>query len=82
MSLLDKKYFKDEAAAFRHLELILWADGIVCPHCGTVDQAGRLNGVKDKKGRVRPGLWKCYACRKQFTVKVGTVFEYGRYSAA
>jgi len=33
--------------------------------------------VKDKKGRVRPGLWKCYSkgCRKQFTVKVGTVFE-------
>src|ERR1051325_4434874 len=75
MSILDRKYFKNEAAAFRHLESILWADGVVCPHCGTVDQAGRLNGVKDKKGRARPGLWKCYACRKQFTVKVGTVFE-------
>jgi transposase-like protein len=77
MSLLDRKYFKDEKAAFAHLESILWADGIVCPHCGTVDQAGRLNGVKDKEGRVRPGLWKCYSkgCRKQFTVKVGTVFE-------
>jgi transposase-like protein len=77
VSLLDRKYFKDEKAAFKHLEAILWADGIVCPHCGTVDQAGRLNDVKDKKGRIRPGLWKCYSkgCRKQFTVKVGTVFE-------
>jgi transposase-like protein len=77
MSLLDRKYFKNEKAAFAHLEAILWADGVVCPHCGTVDQAGRLNGVKDKKGRVRPGLWKCYSkgCRKQFTVKVRTVFE-------
>jgi transposase-like protein len=35
----------------------------------------RLNGVKDKKTRVRIGLWKCYSCRKQFAVKVGTVFE-------
>jgi transposase-like protein len=77
MSLLDRKYFKTEKAAFEHLEAILWADGVVCPHCGTVDKAGRLNGVKDKAGRVRPGLWKCYSkgCRKQFTVKVGTVFE-------
>ena len=77
MSILDRKYFKDEKAAFGHLEALLWADGVVCPHCGTVDKAGRLNGVKDKIGRVRPGLWKCYSkgCRKQFTVKVGTVFE-------
>src|ERR1700722_11729653 len=77
MSLLDRKYFKDEAAAFAHLEAILWAEGVVCPHCGTVDQAGRLKGVKGKNGQVRPGLWKCYSkgCRKQFTVKVGTVFE-------
>ncbi len=39
MSILDRKYFKDEKAAFNHLELILWADGVVCPHCGTVDKA-------------------------------------------
>jgi len=77
MSLLDRKCFQNETAAFAHLEAILWADGVVCPHCGTVDQAGRLKGVKDKAGRVRPGLWKCYSkgCRKQFTVKVKTVFE-------
>ncbi len=77
MSILAKKYFKDEKAAFLHLEGVLWADGVVCPHCGTVDKAGRLNGVKGKNGKVRLGLWKCYAkeCRKQFTVRVGTVFE-------
>jgi transposase-like protein len=75
MSILSKKYFRDEAAAFAHLEKLLWADGVVCPHCGVVDQAGRLEGVQDKKGRTRLGLWKCYACRKQFTVTVGTVFE-------
>jgi transposase-like protein len=36
-----------------------------------------LHGVKGKNDKVRNGLWKCYAaeCRKQFTVRVGTVFE-------
>jgi hypothetical protein len=55
----------------------LWADGPVCPHCAVVGKAGKLNGVKGKNGKVRIGLWKCYTkqCRKQFTVRVGTVFE-------
>lgn len=77
MSILAKKYFRDEKAAFDHLEAIVWADGVVCPHCGTVDKAGKLNGVTGKTGKVRHGLWKCYSkgCRKQFTAKVGTVFE-------
>lgn len=75
--MLSKKYFQNEKAAFRHLEETLWADGVVCPHCGSVEAAGKLEGVKDKKGRVRLGLWKCYAkgCRKQFTARVGSVFE-------
>jgi transposase-like protein len=83
MSILAKKYFRDEAAAFAHLEGLLWPDGPICPHCGTIDKSGRLEGVRTKpsgkhpQGRVRHGLWKCYSkeCRKQFTVRVGTVFE-------
>jgi transposase-like protein len=75
MSILSKPYFNNEKAAFRHLERLLWDDGVVCPHCGTVDRAGRLEGVKGKNGKARLGLWKCYECRKQFTVRVGTVFE-------
>jgi transposase-like protein len=83
MSILAKKYFRDEAAAFRHLEGIMWPHGPVCPHCGTVDNAGRLKGVRGKpskknpEGPIRHGLWKCRSkeCRKQFTVKVKTVFE-------
>jgi len=77
MSILSKKYFHDEKAAFAHLEGLLWPDGPVCPHCGSVGTASPLEGVKDKKGRVRVGLWKCYAkeCRMQFTVRVKTVFE-------
>ena len=75
MSVLAKAYFHNEKAAFRHLEKLLWANGVVCPKCGTVDRAGRLEGVKGKNGKVRLGLWKCYECRGQFTVRVGTVFE-------
>jgi hypothetical protein len=77
MSILSKKYFHDERAAFRHLECLLWPDGPICPHCGSVSSAGHLKGVKDKKGRERLGLWKCYAkeCRMQFTVRVKTAFE-------
>ena len=41
-----------------------------CPHCGVVDRSGALQG---KSNRI--GLYKCYACRKPFTVKVGTIFE-------
>jgi transposase-like protein len=74
-SFLNAPYFSDEQAAFDQLEAIVWPDGIVCPHCGVIGNAAALNGVKDKKGRVRFGLKKCYACRKQFTVRVGTVFH-------
>jgi transposase-like protein len=75
MSVFDRPQFHDEAAAYAKLESIVWPHGIVCPHCGVIGKAAALTGVKDRKGRDRIGLKKCYACRKQFTVKVGTVFE-------
>jgi transposase-like protein len=77
VSILNKPYFQNERSAFAHLEKLLWADGVICPHCGTIGNAGHLEGVKGKTGKPRLGLWKCYAkeCRKQFTVTVGTVFE-------
>jgi transposase-like protein len=74
VSVLSKPYFHDEAKAFEYLESILWADGVVCPHCGTI--GGRVYELKGKSTRV--GLKKCGECRQQFTVKVGTVFEHGR----
>ena len=63
-------HLQHEDAAFAYVEAKLWPNGPVCPHCGRVGEAGKLQGKS-----VRPGLWKCYACRKQFTVKIGTVFE-------
>ncbi|HTT83576.1 MAG TPA: IS1595 family transposase [Rhizomicrobium sp.] len=69
-SLYSAPHFNDEAAAYAFVEKLLWADGRVCPHCGVVDRSGPLGG---KSSRI--GLYKCYACRKPFTVKVGTIFE-------
>ena len=81
MSVLSALYMHDEAAAFAHVEAMLWADGPICPHCGVVDSAYKLEGVRTKaskknpEGKERHGLWKCRECRKQFTVRKGTIFE-------
>lgn len=72
-SVLSAPHFHDEAAAFAYLENKLWLQGPVCPKCG--GEGYPLKGVKDKKGRVRHGLKKCRACRAQFTVRIGTIFE-------
>ncbi len=69
MSVLSQAHFHDEAAAFAHLESLLWPNGPVCPHCGSV------SGKHYDLCKTRLGLRKCSDCRKQFTVKVGTVFE-------
>ena len=81
MSVLSKPYMHDEAEAFKHVESIIWTDGPVCPHCGVVDRAYRLEGVRTKPSKKNPegverhGLWKCRDCRKQFTVRKNTIFE-------
>ena len=69
-SILNARYFQDEEAAYAKLESIVWPNGAVCPHCGSLDKMKRMGGVA-----TRPGLYKCYACRKQSRVTVGTVFE-------
>ena len=74
-SILNRPHFHDEAAAFAKLENIVWPNGPVCPHCGGFGRVYPLNGVKDKKGRVRLGLKKCGQCRGQFTVRKNTVFK-------
>ncbi len=70
MSVLNKAYFHDEAAAVAKLESTIWPEGPICPHCGSVEKIYSLTGKT-----TRIGLRKCGNCRKQFTVKVGTVFE-------
>lgn len=70
MSVLTQPFFHDEAAAVAKLESIVWPTGVVCPHCGVVGEAYELKG---KRSRI--GLRRCKACKKDFTVRVGTIFE-------
>jgi len=69
-SILSAAHFHSEEAAYRFVEARLWANGRPCPHCGVFDRSGPLKG-----NSTRIGVYKCYACRKPFTVKVGTIFE-------
>jgi transposase-like protein len=69
-SVLSDKHFHDEAAAYRFVEAHIWPDGPICPHCGGVERIGKMGGRS-----TRIGTYKCYQCRKPFTVKIGTIFE-------
>ncbi|HEV8015846.1 MAG TPA: IS1595 family transposase [Stellaceae bacterium] len=71
-SSLSAEALHNEYAAFEWVEAHLWPNGPICPHCGNTDAAriGRLQGKS-----ARAGLRKCYACRKPFTVRIGTIFE-------
>ncbi|WP_432200967.1 IS1595 family transposase [Erythrobacter sp. W53] len=72
--------FQSEDAAREHLEALHWAEGPLCPHCGS-DKAKRLPPQRGRKtkanpeGVLRKGIVQCNDCRKQYTVTVGTVFE-------
>jgi transposase-like protein len=68
--VLSHPRFHDEIVAYEWIEAIVWPNGRVCPHCGVIDRSGPLQGQT-----TRIGLYKCYACRKKFTVKIGTIFE-------
>jgi transposase-like protein len=60
-------YFSDLDVATEHVAKTRWPDGPVCPACGTLDQKHYY--LKTRR------LWKCRVCKKQFSVKVGTIFE-------
>src|SRR5579863_118966 len=64
--------FTDETAAREALESVRWPNGPVCPHCGAMENIARIEGEKKSH---RPGLLYCNACKGQFTVTVGSVFE-------
>ena len=70
-SHLQNPIFQNEEKARERLEVRVWANGHVCPHCGaTEDRTRKLAG----KAR-RPGLYQCNECCEQFTATVGTVME-------
>lgn len=69
-SVLNEAHFHDEEAAYAWVEARVWPNGPVCPHCGGMDRISKMGGKS-----TRIGTYKCYQCRKPFTVKVGTIFE-------
>jgi len=76
MSVLSRPHFHDEEKAFEYLESVIWAGGQACPHCGGVDRITKVKANPAK--RIRIGLWRCGDCKRQFTIKIGTVFEHAR----
>ena len=60
-------YFADKDVAHEFVARLRWPDGEqTCPHCGSV---GEHYFLKSRR------IYKCRDCRKQFSIKVGTIFE-------
>jgi len=68
MDTFSAPHFRNDEAARKALEAILWPDGPVCPKCGVI---GRAYATK------KPGVFRCAEskCRKDFTVTMNTVME-------
>jgi transposase-like protein len=59
-------YFSDPDRCFQYALKLRWQDGVVaCPRCGSERHAF----IKTRR------IWECYGCKKQFSLKVGTIFE-------
>ncbi len=64
-------YFSDPETCFSFLASLRWKAGVTCPHC-------TANGITCKDVTFHNGkrkLWRRMGCKKQFSVKVGTIFE-------
>jgi len=68
MDTFSAPYFRNDEAARKALEAILWPDGPICPHCGVINHAYATK---------RPGVYRCAEakCRKDFSVTMKTVME-------
>jgi transposase-like protein len=59
-------FFSDPQKAFDYAILLRWPDGkVTCPRCGATEHSF----ISTRRH------WFCKGCKKQFTVKVGTIFE-------
>jgi transposase-like protein len=59
------RYFADKDLALQFVARLRWPSGIICPECRK----------QESTFLATRRLWKCRACKKQFSVKVGTIFE-------
>src|ERR1039457_4804171 len=60
------RYFSDLNVCTEYMARLRWPNGPVCPRCGSADKHYYLTTRR---------IWKCRACKRQFSVKVGTIFE-------
>lgn len=58
-------YFSDAENCVNFLSQLRWPDGVVCPNC----EGREVSYISTRR------LWKCKACKKQFSVKVGSLME-------
>jgi transposase-like protein len=63
----------DEATAVEFVEQLRWGSDPACPRCGDTDVAKMMS--RDGTTRNARYLWRCHGCKRQFTVRIGTVFE-------
>lgn len=61
-----RKHFPNEQSCREFFESVVWQDGRKCPLCGC------QNSCAFKSPHVRPGLYECYQCKRQFTVTTRT----------
>ena len=61
------RMFSDEAEVERMLVKMRWPDGVRCPDCGSDHVSGRPTR--------KPQPFRCNSCRKDFSVKTGTVMH-------
>jgi len=66
----------DELAAVEFLEAQRWGNNPMCVHCGSVNVYKMTDATTGKRNA--RFLWRCHDCKKQYTVRVGTVYEESR----
>jgi|SRR6185312_6804544 len=72
-SLLEAvAYFSNEGVAHDFLVKVRWPEGVRCAHCKS-DNIGKLS-ISGEPGKERR-VWNCKSCKKQFTAKIGTIFQ-------
>jgi transposase-like protein len=68
-SIISADHFHNEQAAYDFIESKIWPNGPVCPHSESRERMNKMNGKS-----TRIGTYKCYACPKPFTMKIGPIF--------
>lgn len=66
----------DELAAVELFEKLRWGKSPACVHCGSVDVYKMIDAKTGERNKRY--LWRCHDCKKQFTVRIGTVYEESR----